>query len=335
MNEFNPQQQVVPPIKPPITIKKEIKRSINYIVGGLLLYEIIMIIAMILYSLAMVLSMALTNHDYDYDELINHLLLSLEKSGAPYLIAILIGIPLLLLYYWTIHPQKIKKLFISKSPMNAKTFFLIFIVFMSSQGLFAIIGAALEAFFNLFHLSVLDALEEIPQSSTLSMFLYVSFLGPITEELIFRGLILRKLQKYGTLFAIIVSSILFGAFHGNLAQGLFATFIGFIFAYVAIEYSISWAILLHIINNFIFCEALSFITSGLNPAIQDLISNTLFGGFLISSIIILVLYRKHILTYIHSHRTQKRFYGYAFTSCVMILFFIIQAITGILSIQSI
>ena len=36
--------------------------------------------------------------------------------------------------------------------------------------------------------------------------------------------------------------------HGNIPQAVFAIFVGVVLGYVTIEYSIWWAILLHIFN---------------------------------------------------------------------------------------
>jgi membrane protease YdiL (CAAX protease family) len=79
--------------------------------------------------------------------------------------------------------------------------------------------------------------------------LYVILLGPILEEIIFRGAILRSLEPFGKNFAIVVSSLLFGLYHMSLFQGIFAFFIGLIFGYCTVRFSIKWAMLLHIANN--------------------------------------------------------------------------------------
>jgi membrane protease YdiL (CAAX protease family) len=84
---------------------------------------------------------------------------------------------------------------------------------------------------------------------TLSGILYVVLLGPIFEEIIFRGAILRSLQPYGENFAIVVSSILFGAYHLILFQGIFAFFVGLVLAYCTLRFSIKWAMALHMLNN--------------------------------------------------------------------------------------
>lgn len=55
---------------------------------------------------------------------------------------------------------------------------------------------------------------------------------PAAEEIIFRGLVFNRVKKqYGSLYGIVVSSLMFGAFHFNLVQGLYAFIIGMAFAY--------------------------------------------------------------------------------------------------------
>ena len=79
--------------------------------------------------------------------------------------------------------------------------------------------------------------------------LYIVLIGPIFEEVIFRGAILRTLLPYGRNFAIVLSSLLFAVYHLNLFQGVFAFFAGLILAYCTVRFSMKWSILLHIANN--------------------------------------------------------------------------------------
>ena len=56
----------------------------------------------------------------------------------------------------------------------------------------------------------------------------VVILAPLSEELLFRGIIYRRIEKYlgGYWIAALISAALFGVYHFNLTQGLFAFFIG-------------------------------------------------------------------------------------------------------------
>jgi len=64
----------------------------------------------------------------------------------------------------------------------------------------------------------------------------VVIVAPLTEELLFRGLILRGLLRhYTTRTAIIASAVLFGVFHLNPWQFLGATVLGVLFAWIFVR----------------------------------------------------------------------------------------------------
>lgn len=67
------------------------------------------------------------------------------------------------------------------------------------------------------------------------MFVYTTVFAPLFEEFWFRGLVLRSLKPYGNGFAIFISAILFGLTHANLAQFFYATVIGIVLGYVAVQ----------------------------------------------------------------------------------------------------
>lgn len=74
--------------------------------------------------------------------------------------------------------------------------------------------------------------------------------SPIVEELVFRKVLLERLRAYGDVIAILVSGLCFGFYHGNIAQFLYASALGFIFAYVVIRTGkLRYSIALHICIN--------------------------------------------------------------------------------------
>lgn len=78
-----------------------------------------------------------------------------------------------------------------------------------------------------------------------------ALLGPIAEELVFRGLLVKNAKKeFGLIGCMVLSGIAFGIMHLNPIQGIYAIPLGMIFAYFAYRYnSIIPTILAHIINN--------------------------------------------------------------------------------------
>lgn len=78
----------------------------------------------------------------------------------------------------------------------------------------------------------------------------ISVLVPIGEELLFRGVLLRGLLRYGAVVAVVVSSIVFALFHGlNMAMPS-ALIIGLVAGEVTRRSGSVWpAVVVHIINN--------------------------------------------------------------------------------------
>ncbi len=76
-------------------------------------------------------------------------------------------------------------------------------------------------------------------------------LGPIMEELMFRGLIYNRLKQFNEkTIAAYISALIFAVYHFNLVQGIYTFILGLLIAYVYEEYkSIVAPIILHIAAN--------------------------------------------------------------------------------------
>lgn len=81
--------------------------------------------------------------------------------------------------------------------------------------------------------------------------LVVGIVVPFVEELLFRGLILNTLSKgFGVVTAIILQGVVFGIYHGNLIQGIYASFLGILYGYVVYKTRSLWTgIIMHMVNN--------------------------------------------------------------------------------------
>ena len=107
--------------------------------------------------------------------------------------------------------------------------------------------------FSLFQLENTVSLDKSPQSPLQNILYIVStaIVPAFAEEFAFRGILMGTLRKYGDVFAIIASSVLFAAMHGNISQIPFAFILGLIFAYVdCLINSIVPSIIIHFLNNF-------------------------------------------------------------------------------------
>lgn len=81
----------------------------------------------------------------------------------------------------------------------------------------------------------------------------LGLLAPITEELLFRGLIYRRFKEFNkTIFAIIWASIMFAVLHGNRVQGIYAFVMSAFLCYCYERYQTIMApLLVHISSNFV------------------------------------------------------------------------------------
>lgn len=121
------------------------------------------------------------------------------------------------------------------------------------------LGIGIALFFSIFS-NLLLRMCNIPISSTVktqnqmnSIYAYLAIIliGPIAEELVFRGFLFNYLDKITSrVYAIILSSIFFAIGHGDYSQGLYVVFLGvglaFIYTYTN---SIYGNITLHIVAN--------------------------------------------------------------------------------------
>ena len=109
---------------------------------------------------------------------------------------------------------------------------------------------------------VFEAIEKY--GAGISIFM-VAFLIPLVEEYIFRGFMFGSASLLlGDIFAIVLTSLLFGLVHFNLSQGVYAVFAGVFLGYVRYKYgSVSYTMLMHLVMNassIIFMPAITLLT---------------------------------------------------------------------------
>ena len=315
--------------------KIKIKKHTNGVAKGILIYQLIMMAVSILVPLIKVIQVALHYaKDAELDQKVNAVLEQSMNSGMGMIISLTLG--LLLLFFYFRKQEFSKKLFNKNKSMKISSFCFNFVLFMSAQAIFMVISAGSESILNLFGYSIMAEIESATgQSTMLSMFLYVSFLGPIAEEVIFRGFVMRAFEGFGKTTAIVCSAILFGAFHGNLIQGIFAAAVGLVLGYVAMEYSIYWSIIVHIINNFVFGDLWSYAVGRLNETLQQILFGVFHGSFFLGAVILIFLKRKEIKNYWEQNRGEKGIYKIIFTSFWLLLFMTLQLGIGLMGIHKI
>ena len=220
----------------------------------------------------------------------------INANAWGYIAAMLVGFAIL--DAWKGRSFRKNEIFAKEAPMRFGTFLCILCFCMGAQMANSLWITLLELTMNVFGKSVMPILESVAgDADTFSMFLYASILAPVWEEVLFRGYILRTLRPFGKRFAILTSAILFGLFHGNLLQTPYALLMGFLLGYVTVEYSIGWAILLHMFNNLVLADLLTRLTANWSEMAFGTLNMVLFGGSAVISVVVLLRNRWEIKAY--------------------------------------
>ncbi len=80
------------------------------------------------------------------------------------------------------------------------------------------------------------------------LILSMGIIAPLAEEIVFRWLIYLRLRDYMRMgAAAVISGLIFGIYHGNLVQAVYASLLGILFAYFMELTGSLWAsVLLHV-----------------------------------------------------------------------------------------
>ena len=110
--------------------------------------------------------------------------------------------------------------------------------------------------------------------------LYMVICAPIMEEFVFRKLIVDRTVRYGQGAAVIMSGLMFGLFHGNLNQFVYACSLGMFLAFLYVKTgNIKITIALHMMINFVG----GVVSSGLLRMIDlDEYARAMAGGDMVS-----------------------------------------------------
>lgn len=163
----------------------------------------------------------------------------------------------------------------------------------------------------------------------LSELLFAGIIGPVVEEIVYRGFVMRRLEPHGKAFAIVTSAILFGLMHGNPIQLISAGLGGLVLGYAAMRYGILWSILLHIFNNLVLVDLLQ---NGLGQftgeAAMEIITTSLTLVCFVLAIILISKRRDSLKEYLSSGETApKSSYFRIYLSVTMIIFILFNIIS--------
>lgn len=83
------------------------------------------------------------------------------------------------------------------------------------------------------------------------LILCICLLAPIGEELLFRGVLFHFLKRITKpIYAVMLQALMFGIYHGNVIQGVYATFMGILLGLLVLRFcSILPSVFLHLVIN--------------------------------------------------------------------------------------
>lgn len=97
----------------------------------------------------------------------------------------------------------------------------------------ALLLSVLQMFFPWLFAGYQQTMNQFVQGETIFTLFYVLLVGPVTEELIFRGAILDRLRlAYPFWIANLLQAALFGLYHMNVIQGIYAFLCGLLLGLV-------------------------------------------------------------------------------------------------------
>ncbi|MBE6853729.1 MAG: CPBP family intramembrane metalloprotease [Ruminococcus sp.] len=317
-----------------ISTKKSVRKNGSRTGLVLLGYEIIFNVVAIFWMVAEVLIRAVirskgitdkAQRDRIFDEVLTEII---DFSGTYMIVGALVG--LVFLYLVFCKSDIPKAIFRSEKKMKPACFAAIACVFFSGQLIFQGMDVLVELGLNRFGLTAQSSIESATvTSTTVSMFIYAGIIGPIAEELVFRGFTMRCLEKHGKALAVVVSSLLFGVTHGNLPQAMYAFFVGLVLGYAAIEYSIIWSIALHILNNMVFCDLMSMALDSCSEQVQNTVVYSVLVVFFLFGFAVLIRNRKKITAWIRKNMWEKPDMCRIMTTFSMLIFVIGNLLLGI------
>ena len=138
---------------------------------------------------------------------------------------------------------------------NLKTFCVIFLSVLGCLASMYVTGY-IQMFFEGFGFSFSSGDEPQVNSVTdlIALFIGTALIPPLVEEFAMRNVVMQPLRKYGNLFAIISSALVFGIFHGTPSQIPFAILCGLFLGYAVIATDSIWTgVIIHAIVNGLSC----------------------------------------------------------------------------------
>lgn len=202
-----------------------------------------------------------------------------------------VGLPVFAIFMKRVPDSKLGE----KKKLSLIEFLGFFIVCVASAYIANIVGLFLSAFIELINgTNIVNPVDSfIFNKYMVVAMIYAILVAPIVEEIMFRKILLDKLRRFGDFPAILITGFAFGIFHFNILQFFYATVLGIFFAYITIRTNrLIYAIVLHMLMNFIGAGLVPLVTTSQNTLGMGLVAIWFFGSLTIGSIIFILNIKK-------------------------------------------
>ncbi len=144
-------------------------------------------------------------------------------------------------------------------------------------------------------------------ASSPMMALYALLAVPLAEELVFRGVILNGLRRYGRVFAILTSSLLCALLQSDPVSGLWIFLLGLALGYCSLEYGLIWAIGARVVGDLLFSGLPNrYLMSAPRTARLSVLAVAVV--LVLAGLVMFFLHRASLLDYRRRYRAPKGTY---------------------------
>lgn len=212
---------------------------------------------------------------YNYDSIVTDYITNSSISMSINLVTMIIANVIIFLIGCKLLNIKIPSLFMTEK-FNGKTavrYAIIGIFLQITAGFIAsVISSVIENGFGITPYEADFDMDPSDVKMIMITVLYTCIIAPVTEELLFRGFLLKAYSKASQRVGIFATAFLFAIFHGNLSQGILAFIVGIFLATIVVRHnSLVPSIIVHMsINTYAMIN--SFIYMYMNEGNADVIT---------------------------------------------------------------
>lgn len=175
----------------------------------------------------------------------------------------------------------------NKKKITVSDFFRLIVVCVSLTYIFNFVGAYVNDYIARWvgH-PIINPLTTLDNTNQVLMFACSGIISPFMEEVMFRGVMLKKVRPYGDKAAVWFTAITFGLFHGNFSQFFYAVVLGLVFGAIAVKTNrLVYTILLHIAINITGAFVVPAVVSSERPFVAEIGAYAVLAAIVIGAML--------------------------------------------------